>query len=86
MNNFTFLFLVFFLFHGSAKGFDYGKITQTWQPSFCHESPCIPGKRKPNEVHYSWSMSSTNSIPQPGNCRNQILPHVRFVFKFLNIK
>jgi len=44
MNNFTFIFLVFFLFHGSTKGFDYWKITQTWPLDFCHESPCIPGK------------------------------------------
>jgi len=44
MNNFTLIFIVFFLFHGFAKGFDYWKIAQTWPPGFCREKQCIPGK------------------------------------------
>ena len=67
---------------------DYWNITQTWPPGFCHESPCIPGKTNLTKftIHTIHGLCHPPTPSQLVNCRNQTLPHLRFVFKFLNIK
>ncbi|KAL9323470.1 hypothetical protein ACSQ67_008327 [Phaseolus vulgaris] len=75
MNNFTLIFIVFFLFHGFAKGFDYWKIAQTWPPGFCREKQCIPGKETLMKftIHGLWP-SIRSSTQGSTNCGNMPLP------------
>jgi len=79
MNNFTFIFIGFFLFHGYgfANGFDYRMIAQTWPPGLCHEKSCIPEKATLMKftIHGLWP--SSNSIRLENCGGNQILPQVR---------